>query len=348
MHQNHPKGYLRDRAQAVLLKNRFYSIEAIADILAMTPTTVRRVLLNYEQNHLVGLYRKVGSGRPNGLKKSQWEELFHWVESGPKALEYRFAIWTTRSLRYQIYKRFNRWYSREWIRQILHDPFRYSWTRAKKVYAYFSPKGREAFKQNLQRLLQQAYAQEIILLFEDETLIDLYGSVGYSWSPVGQTQQVPHPGKKKSVAVFGAVNPVSGQSHYRLEEAINQDTTLGFLKQLQAYYHKHQPGQKLVVVWDKHPGHTADRITHHVASTDLLELVPTPTQSPDLNPMERLWDWLEDQMIKNAFFQTVDEIKKAARHFFSYLGGVKERVIQLMGASQSRGLLLEIVPPLRV
>jgi len=346
MRRHHPKPYMRDRAQIVLLWDKGYSLDTLSDMLGLTAPTIRTVLSNYDQYQLGGLYRKPGSGKPPGLTPIQWTEISTWLVEGPKAFGYRFAIWTTRSLRYQIYKKFNRRFSREWIRYHLHHTFDYSWTRAKKVYAYLEPKKRQEFKHQLQHLLDQARTHQIILLFQDETLMDLYGSVGYSWSPVGQTQQVPHPGQKKTVVVFGAVNPVTGQSHYHLDKVINQDTTLNFLKQLQAYYHQHQPGVKLVIVQDKHPGHTAESVTDYVAGTDLLELVPTPTQSADLNPIERLWDWLKDQMIKNAFFKGVDEIKKAVRHFFSYIAGIKEQVIQLMERSQSIHPLPELSFPL--
>jgi transposase len=259
-------------------------------------------LSDYEHYKLGGLYRKAGSGRPSLLTPVQWGEVFKWIKEGPKALGYRFSIWTTRSLRHQIYKKFNRRFSREWIRYQLRHGYHYSWTRAKKVYTYLKPKKREEFNQQIQHLLNEARQEKIILLFQDETLIDLYGSVGYSWSPVGQTQLVPHPGKKKGVVVFGAVNPITGQSHYHLDKGIDQDTTRSFLKQRKAYYDKRHPAVKLVIVADKHPGHTAGSVMEYVASTSLLELVPTPTQSPDLNPIERLWDWLKDQMTKNAFF----------------------------------------------
>ena len=65
-----------------------------------------------------------------------------------------------------------------------------------------------------------------------------------------------------------------------------------------------------------------------------VTLENTPTQSPDLNPQEHIWDWLGEQMIKNAFFDMKDTLKKAIRHFFCYIAGMKKQVIRCLGDLQ--------------
>jgi transposase len=338
MHRNHPKAYLRNRAQMVLLRAKGYSVKTISEVVDSTARTVHSTLAKYDRSKLGGLYRQAGSGKSKGVLTTHFTKIHSWLTEGPKILGYRFAIWTTRSLRHQIYKQFNRRFSREWIRQNLHKLYRYSWTRAKKLYAYRDSKDRQAFQHKLQGLLEQARHGEILLLVEDETILDLYGKVGYSWSPVGETQQVFHPGQKENLVVFGAVNPLTGQSHYRIDEIIDQNSTQRFLTQIHSYYDRQHCQVKRVIVLDKHPGHKAQTITNYVSSNELMELVFTPTQSPDLNPIERLWDWLDERMIKNAFFERVDDLKKATQHFFSYIAGVKEQVVQLMGEALSQDI----------
>ena len=141
--------------------------------------------------------------------------------------------------------------------------------------------------------------------------------------------------QKGRVVVFGAADPQSGRTHYRIEDDnINQESTLRFVKQLVRYYQKHYPGIPLVIVLDKHPGHTSHHVEDFVKEQEHVTLVNTPTQSPDLNPQEHIWDWLEELMIKNDFFETTDALKKAIRHFFCYIAGVKEQVIHCLGDLQ--------------
>jgi len=297
MHANHPTAYLRKRAQMILLWDKGYPVLTIADIVSVSAQTVRTVLAAYKRDKLMGLYHQRGSGRRSRLRPEQWDQIKDWVQQGPKALGCLFAIWTTRSLRTYIYTHFNVWLSRERIRQVLHRIYRSSWTRAKKVYAYpDDPQrkaDRKAFCQQMSGLLDQARNREIILLLLDETIFTLAGELGYSWSPIGTTQEVPSAGKRGRVVVFGAVDPLTGRPHSRLEDRpINQESTLDFLKHLVRYYTKHDPGMPLVIVLDKHPGHTAGVVEAYVNQLDHVTLVNTPTQSPDLNPIEHLWDWL--------------------------------------------------------
>jgi transposase len=339
MQAYHPKGYLRQRAQMVLLREKGYSADEISAILDVSSGTVRQVWALYDRHQLGGLYRNPGSGRPSKLAAEQWEQFAKWVKDGPKALGYRFVKWTTRSLRKYIFKRFNITFSREWIRQKLHEFVGYSWTRGKKVYAYPENEerntDRRTFSQKMLTYLERARRGEIILLFEDESIFTMFGEVGWSWSPQGETQEVPSAGKRGRVVVFGAVDPISGRPHYHLAKTnINKESSLHFITQMVRYYAKRAPGIPLVIVWDKHPGHTSGIVTDFVKAHPQVTLEKTPTQSPDLNPIERIWDWLSELMIKNDFFERLNALKRAIRHFFCYIAGVKEQVISCIGDLQ--------------
>jgi transposase len=262
MYANHPTAYLHHRAQMVLLGEKDYPVASIAEIVGVSAQTVRTVLAAYQREGLMGLYRQLGSGRRSLLRPEQWDQLKNWVQQGPKALGYLFAVWTTRSLRTSIYNKFTVWLSRERIRHVLHQFCRFSWTRAKKVSTYADDPTWQRARQNFCRqmlvTLEKAHKGQLMLLFLDETIFTLAGELGYSWSPVGKTQEVPSLGRKNRIVVFGAVDPITGRSHSRVEDRpINQESTLDFLKRLVRYYTKRYPGMPLVLVLDKHPGHTA-------------------------------------------------------------------------------------------
>lgn len=211
MQRYHPKRYVRERAQMLLLHDNGYSAAEIADILGGYGNTVGHVVANYVRDKLAGLSRKPGSGRLSKLGSEQWGQFAEWVRNGPKSLGDRFVKWTTRSLCKYLFKRFNIRFSREWIRQKWHHFLVYSWTQGKKVYAYPDNDERnterKVFAYKMLAYLEQASKGEIILLFEDESILTLFGEVGYSWSPGGKTQEVPSAGRKGRVVVFGAVAP---------------------------------------------------------------------------------------------------------------------------------------------
>lgn len=63
MQTYHPKGYLRKRAQMLLLRDDGYLVSEIAEILSRSVQTVRQVFAHYDQDKLAGLYRTPNSGR---------------------------------------------------------------------------------------------------------------------------------------------------------------------------------------------------------------------------------------------------------------------------------------------
>ena len=56
------------------------------------------------------------------------------------------------------------------------------------------------------------------------------------------------------------------------------------------------PG-RLVVIWDNAPCHIAKVVTAHAEELG-IELVFLPGYSPDLNPIERLWDWMREEVTR--------------------------------------------------
>ncbi len=50
MYAHHPKRYVRERAQMVLLRDKGYSVPVIADMLGVQVRTVRTILAHYDQD----------------------------------------------------------------------------------------------------------------------------------------------------------------------------------------------------------------------------------------------------------------------------------------------------------
>ena len=52
-----------------------------------------------------------------------------------------------------------------------------------------------------------------------------------------------------------------------------------------------------MVIWDNAPCHVAKVVTAEAARLG-IEVVNLPGYSPDLNPIERLWDWMREEVTR--------------------------------------------------
>ena len=71
---------------------------------------------------------------------------------------------------------------------------------------------------------------------------------------------------------------------------------------------------RLVLIWDNAPCHVAKVVTAEAARLG-IEMVNLPGYSPDLNPIERLWDWMREEVTRGFCHASVPELIAACQAF---------------------------------
>ena len=110
--------------------------------------------------------------------------------------------------------------------------------------------------------------------------------------------------------LYGAVEPATGESHFWEMPALDAECVSVYLAKLAEAY----PDSLNVVAWDNAPGHVARAV---VVPANVV-LLPLPSYSPELNPVERLWLHVRQQ---------VDVFDEAVR---TTLGGLREHVAEIL------------------
>jgi len=92
------------------------------------------------------------------------------------------------------------------------------------------------------------------------------------------------------------------------------------------------PPRKKYVVIDKYRIHFTKAVqawlTEH---TDQVELVRLPTYSPNLNPVERFWNYLRRRVTHNHLFQSIEHLSEAVLAFFRDMAASPELIRQVAG-----------------
>lgn len=256
------------------------------------------------------------------------------VRESPRHVGYNMSLWTTKLLKHFLYTRCGVEYSRERVRQLLHDlGFRRRRLRHRHLKA--NPQEQAAFVTDLHLLLQD-WPEDWELLYVDEATVRRHPTLSAMWCLVDDIPEVPTGDDHTKVQVYGAVAPLSGQTHYRIHPTLSKGNFATFLRQLERYYQdKH-----VLIVHDRaeqHRGQVVDTVVQEAQGR--LMLMPQPRYSPELNPQERLWKWLRRVVTHDHWFETLQEELQAIRDFFCYLAGRKDDVRQLCAIKTPESLV---------
>ena len=74
--------------------------------------------------------------------------------------------------------------------------------------------------------------------------------------------------------------------------------------------------ERVVVIWDNAPCHRAKVVKAEAAELG-IELIYLPGYSPDLNPIERLWDWMRQEVTRGHCHRSVAELTSACQRFIA-------------------------------
>lgn len=139
-----------------------------------------------------------------------------------------------------------------------------------------------------------------------------------TWAPKGQTPVFYQKGRSYSKATIIAALSVSPQRqrvqlYFSVRPNANADKAwfIRFLRGLARHLRPH----KLLIVWDRLPGHRSKSVTAPVYGLRRLEFALLPAYAPELNPVEIFWAYLKSNPLANlAFDEPYTLAKTTKRH----------------------------------
>lgn len=153
-----------------------------------------------------------------------------------------------------------------------------------------------------------------VLLFEDETDVDLNPTIEKAWGPRGSQQKVRAAGQNRRRTVFATVDYHDHRVVHLVRERKRSDDFLAFLEHLSAAY----PWQTIFLVLDNGPCHIPKKVSHTIEERwKRLQLVFLPTYSPHLNVIEPFWRYLKRHVAANRFHGDVETMVAALEQFFA-------------------------------
>jgi len=135
------------------------------------------------------------------------------------------------------------------------------------------------------------------------------------WSRKGERRLIPSYDNHEKRVVFGSVNPLTGEHITSFWETINQ---MGFIEHLNELKNRFS-GKNIIVCLDNCKSHFTKKVQKFLEQNNNFFFLFVPPYSPDLNPIERLWQVMKKAVCHNTFFRSLEELENAIKSFFNVI-----------------------------
>ncbi|MHB8753143.1 MAG: IS630 family transposase [Aggregatilineales bacterium] len=287
------------RVTALLQLSRHEPAAVIAAELGCSVASIYEWFKTLVYEGVDGLKVKWRGGRRSKLSKTQKTRLGELITAGPLAAGFASACWNAVMLQQLIDREFGVVYNIHYVAELL-GHLGFSFQKARFVSDHLDEAKRLTWLSDTwPTFLAQAKAAGGLLLFGDEASFAQWGSLGYTWAPIGQQPRINTTGKRKAYKVFGLIEFFTGRLfHQGVEGKLNASTYIQFLKTVLA-----QTTRPLFLVQDGAPYHRAKDVTDFIRNNShRLTVTHLPSYSPDYNPIEYLWRATKRTATHNHYF----------------------------------------------
>jgi len=175
----------------------------------------------------------------------------------------------------------------------------------------------EAFKKNFPAELaairdRLAQGTPIEVWFQDEARVGQKNKITRRWARRGTRPRAPHDQRTKSAYIFGAICPARGTGAALVLPRCNTQAMQWHVDEISAQV---TPGAHAVVILDRAGWHTSKKLN----VPDNITLLPLPPRSPELNPVENVWQFMRDNWLSNRVFSSHQDIVDHCCHAWNKL-----------------------------
>jgi hypothetical protein len=162
-------------------------------------------------------------------------------------------------------------------------------------------------------LLDCAASTPIEIWFQDEARVGQKGTHAYIWAPVGSRPLMVRDNRHDSAYLFGAICPARGVGAAIIMPGANTDAMNEHLVEIGKHV---AVGAHAVVLCDQAAWHqTGGKLT----VPENISMLPIPPYSPELNPMENVWQFLRSNKLCALVWDSYEAIVDACANAWNFL-----------------------------
>lgn len=316
------------RLLSILLLGAGHVVSEITELLQVSDQSIRSWFRSYVVSGIRGLCSGKSPGRPTKLTKTQRKELAEYIQEGAEACGFPGSCWRTPMIQHLIHEKFGVFYNARYISELL-GTMGFSYQKAKFVASKQDEEARNAWlKETWPEIIKLAEANNSYILFGDESSFPQWGSLSYTWAPIGEQPVVQTSGTRRGYKVFGLIDYFTGHFFSKGHDGkLNADSYIEFLMEVLSRTRKH-----IILVQDGAPYHRGAKMKaffeKHAKRITVFKL---PSYSPDFNPIEKLWKKIKEKGIHLKYFPTFEALKDKVNEMLNIFSDAKKEVLALFG-----------------
>ena len=138
------------------------------------------------------------------------------------------------------------------------------------------------------------------LMFQDEAGFGRINKPKYCWAPKDIRPTVPSLHIREYRYVYGAVEPLTGDSFFTMLPYSDTNCMNVFLEKLSEEF----PYDLILLVCDRATWHTTSKLD----IPNNIRLLFLPPATPEMNPIEQIWKEIRTRGFKNEIFASLDKV----------------------------------------
>ena len=152
---------------------------------------------------------------------------------------------------------------------------------------------------NFNNLNRDKY-ESVRLMLQDEAGFGRINKPKYCWCKKGTRPSVPCHHIREYRYVYGAIEPLTGESCFLVMPYCNTECMNVFLEELSNTF----PRDKIILACDGAAWHKSGSLR----IPENIELIFIPPYNPEMNPIEQIWKEIRKRGFKNEVFQTLQKV----------------------------------------
>lgn len=169
-------------------------------------------------------------------------------------------------------------------------------------------------------MLGVSAATPVQIWFQDEARVGQKGSLSYVWAPIGSRPPMVRDNRHDTAYIFGAICPARGVGAAIITPTVSTECMNLHLAEISTQV---APGSVAALICDGAGWHQTGG---KLMLPDNIVLLPLPPYSPELNPMENVWDYLRANKLSTGVWDDYDDILAACSEAWNWFANDPDRI----------------------